>query len=269
MDPITQQSAVSMPADQEGLKEIDELFGSSEQDTQGQGLTSDEDNLSDTSASAPEEDFTNLNLEQLTRKLQSNLDKTKNELDKARQKLGKQEGLETLFHSIYSDPEVRHAFIAEIAPDLIKPADPYEVVAQQLRKEFGDDFIPDDDEAKKPLSTSWRYNRRVDELLRQAESKQNKLPSSLKELKELKAAEIAAAQEKHDKEKKDIMAKMKWDDNTWANFESWGKKFNLANLATVFNYTRTKGKTIVPNLAPLGGGSVSKGSMAELNKYFG
>lgn len=271
---VQQEGQTSIKRDQEGLVEIDELFGSTGEDVQDQGLTPSEDEsfgTSDKPVQDEKDDYTGLNLNQLASKLQSNLDKTKNELDKAKQKLTEREGLETLFHNIYEDPEIRRAFIAEVEPDLIKPQDPYEAVAQRLKKEFGEDFTPDDDEAKKPLTQSWRYHRRVDELLKQAESNQNKFPKSLKELREARNSQLKTMKEQLETQKKDIMTKMKWDDNTWKGFEDWGKKFNLANLATVFNYARKKGKGMQPPhlSSQSSSGPTSRGSMAEIDKFFG
>lgn len=253
-------------------QEIDSLFGTGEGDTNEEGPKPTGVNPSEgASADTPTEDYTGLNAEQLARMFQSKYDKTQAELNKAQQKLQANSGLEEFIDSVYNDPEVRHAFLSEIAPDLVKPKDPYSVIEEQLKKEFGEDFVPDDEEAKKPLSPSWKYFRRVDKLMDEVEKQSKKVPSSLKELREQRKAQREAAIAAAEEEKKRVLAEMKWRDEDFDQFSGWVKKLSAKDLAKIYRYVRTKGGVPPSNIVNIPGGTTPKSNanMAELNKYFG
>ena len=215
------------------------------------------------------DEFTGLNAEEVIKKLQSTKDKYRTQLDMTSKKLEQLQPLEQFLTQIYEDEEVRRAFISELEPDLIKPKDPYSVLQEQIAKEFGADFNPDDEEAKKPFTTSWRYFRRVEELLKSANETKS-VPKSLKELKEERKKQREASQQQAEQEKLKVLSTMKWQDEQYNHFASWVGKLSGTDLAKIYTYTlRKQGKA--PNLVNQSGGTsyTPNAQIAELNKFFG
>ena len=252
--------------------EIDKIFGNpdSNEDDSGSIIPGSDGEPASGAVSKDEHDeFTGLNADEVIKKLQSTKDKYRTQLDVTSKKLEQLQPLEQFLSSVYEDAEVRRAFIAELEPDLVKPKDPYQTLQEQLGKEFGADFAPDDDEAKKPFTASWKYYRRVDELLKDAGSKKS-VPASLKELKEERRLQREASKKASEDERAKVLATMKWSDDSYNNFAGWVGKLSGVDLAKIYTYAmRKQGK--VPQLANTSGGTsyTPNTNIAELNKFFG
>jgi len=270
-DPNNSSTPSTTPAPDPVSQEIDAVFGEVVADEDGKGQLPAGEITSEGVTAEPELDYTGLNSDQLARMFQSKYDKTKVELEKAQQKLQINTGLEDFIAKVYEDPEVRHAFLAEIAPDLVKPKDPYSVIEERLKKEFGEDFTPDDEEAKKPLSPTWKYYRRVDQLMTEIEKNQAKVPSSLKELREQRKRQREEALQAAEQERAKVLAEMKWQDQDFQQFSEWAKKLNTRDLAKIYRYTRAKSGTRPRDISTIPGvGSPQPNvNMADLNKFFG
>lgn len=260
------QEPVSTP------NEIDMVFGDVDPNEGDSGSITPGSNgepASGATSTDEHDEYAGLSAEEIIKKLQSTKDKYRSQLDVSSKKLEQLQPLESFLTSIYEDAEVRRAFIAELEPDLVKPKDPYQALQEQLGKEFGSDFTPDDDEAKKPFSTSWKYYRRVDELLKDVNS-QKSVPKSLKELKEERAKQRELAKQQADEERAKILATMKWQQNQYDSFANWVGKLSGIDLAKIYTYAmRKQGKA--PNLVTQSGGTsyTPNATIAELNKFFG
>lgn len=86
-----------------------------------------------------------------------------------------------LFNQMLTDPTVAKLFIKEKFPELIPDVDPEEMVAKELAKEFGADFVPDQNEAYNPLSKSAKYFRKFNTLLDKYTNTNEQSAKSLKE----------------------------------------------------------------------------------------
>lgn len=251
--------------------DIDNIFGVEEgnEDNSGSFTPPDSDNASEAPSKEQDDEFTGLSHEDVIKKLQSTKDKYRTQLEIANKKVETLQPLEQFYSSLYEDAEVRRAFIAELEPDLVKPKDPYDVLKEQLDKEFGQDYIPDEEEAKKPFSTSWKYYKKMDELL--AKVKDNKtLPKSLSELKEERKKQRETLKQQQAEEKIKLLAQMKWQDDNYNNFADWVSKLSSVDLAKIYTFAmRKQGKA--PNMvAQPGGTSFTPNKFnAELNKFFG
>lgn len=252
--------------------EIDMIFGEGDSNEGNSGSITPGSNgepASGATSSNEHDEYAGLGPDEIIKKLQSTKDKYRSQLDVTAKKLEQLQPLESFLSSIYEDAEVRRAFIAELEPDLVKPKDPYQTLQEQLGKEFGSDFTPDDDEAKKPFTNSWKYYRRVDELLKDVNN-QKSVPKSLKELKEERARQRETAKQQSEEERTKVLSTMKWQQGQYDSFANWVGKLSGIDLAKIYTYAmRKQGKA--PNLATMGGGTsyTPNASVAELNKFFG
>lgn len=252
------------------LNDIDNIFGISESnEEQGDSSPFGSPSTSEAPSNKQDDEFTGLSHEDIIKKLQSTKDKYRTQLEIANKKVETLQPLEQFYSSLYEDAEVRRAFIAELEPDLVKPKDPYDVLKEQLDKEFGQDYIPDEEEAKKPFSTSWKYYKKMDELLTKV--KENKtLPKSLSELKEDRKKQKELLKQQQADEKVKLLAQMKWQDESYNNFADWVSKLSSVDLAKIYTFAmRKQGKA--PNMvAQPGGTSFTPNKFnAELKGFFG
>lgn len=272
LDIMNDPTSASVDPNQLGTpSEIDAIFGF---DDNNEDLHSSTPAGSGKSASAApsgpqDDDYSGLSHEDVIKKLQSTKDKYRTQLDVAIKKVETLQPLEQFYTSLFEDAEMRRAFIAELEPDLVKPKDPYDVLKEELDKEFGADYVPDEEEAKRPFTTSWKYYKKMDELLQK--SKENKtLPKSLKELQEerRKQKELLKAQQLEDKAK--LLATMKWQEEHYNNFATWVSKLSSVDLAKIYTFAmRKQGKA--PNIVGQPGGTSYTPNQidAELKKFFG
>lgn len=252
--------------------EIDLAFGLDEGNEGDSGSNSPGSNgepASGAASSDEHDDFTGLDATEVIKKLQSTKDKYRTQLDMTSKKLEQLQPLESFLASIYDDAEVRRAFISELEPDLVKPQDPYSSLQEKLGKEFGADFVPDDDEAKKPFSNSWKYYRRVDELLKDVNEKKG-VPKSLKELKEERLRQREVSKAAAEEEKLKVLSTMKWQQPAYDNFANWVGKLSSVDLAKIYTYAMRKSGS-APNVATQSGGTsyTPNAQAAELKKFFG
>lgn len=211
--------------------------------------------------------------EQQVRMFQSKYDKAQAELQKLQPKVEKYDSLEKFYNELFENQEVRRAFIAELEPDLVKPKDPYGALEEQLKKEFGEDYVPDDEEARRPFTQSWKYYRRLSELEQKVREQKSGAPKTLKELR-AEREQLLQAQRARDAEiKNEVLSKMKWTDRDYQGFGSWVQKLNAVDLAKIYKFVQSKraNTPAAPYLANQAGGTPQTPNEieAELKKFFG
>jgi len=253
--------------------DIDAIFGSqaSDDSLEGGQAPGGDPLVADPGTQQP--DLAGMTPDELARMFQSKYDKAQAELQTIKPKVERADSLEGFVNSLYEDEEVRRAFLAEVEPDLVKPKDPYVALEEQLKKEFGEDYVPDDEDAKKPLTTSWKYYKRLDDLYKVAQDTQEILPKTLKELRadrKIKQDELAT---QNATMKTDILTKMKWQDTDYQRFTQWASALSGADLAKIYNFAQGRRSSApnVPNLASQSGGTAFMPNEinTELDKFFG
>lgn len=215
--------------------------------------------------------FDGMTAEQRAKHFQSLYNKLEQEYKEVKPQYEKYKSVAEFVNQVYEDPQVKQAFLAELAPDLVKPKDPYDALQEQLGREFGEDFVPDEDEAQKPLSKSWRYLKRVDELYTKLTKDQPSVPKSLKELREERERLVREANEKAEQERVEILNDMKWSTSDWNEFANWVPKLRGKHLARWYQHLR-KQKGSAPNLMSHSGGTPVKSIpevFQDLDNYFG
>jgi len=263
------------------MDNIDALFGSTQPASGGGMDTSgtpavDQDGrpitVDSTGRPTPVNPFDGMTAEQRAAHFQSLYNKLENEHKELKPAYDKYKDVAEFVNQVYEDENVRQAFLAEIAPDLVKPTDPYDALQVQLGKEFGEDFVPDEEEATKPLTKSWRYFKRVDELYKELSEKGSAgVPKTLKELRADREAAKLAANAEAEKERAQAMADMKWGQTDWNEYAQWLPKLKHKHLTKMFQNLRGR-KGTAPNLINQGGGTapVSVPEMfKDLDNFFG
>ena len=253
--------------------DIDAIFGESTSDDPLEGGTVTGGDTSETDPGSQQPDLSGMTPDELARMFQSKFDKAQAELQMIKPKVERADSLEGFVNSLYEDEEVRRAFLAEVEPDLVKPKDPYAALEEQLKKEFGEDYVPDDEDAKKPLTTSWKYYKRLDDLYKVAQDKQETLPKTLKELRVDRKRQQDDLADQNATMKSDILSKMKWQDAEYQRFTQWASALSGADLAKIYNFAQGRRASApnVPNLASQSGGTavLPNEINTELNKFFG
>lgn len=256
--------------------DIDAMFGSPDGLSSGgarkDGTQPDGGNISGQQTTTAPDPTKGMTAEQLAVHFQSIADKANNKLGQIEPAYEKYKSVADFLNQVYEDPKVRRAFIAQLEPDLIKPVDPYDALQEQLKKEYGEDFVPDEDEASKPLTKSWRYLKRVDELYKDFANRRNDLvPKTLEELRaERKQAQEQVTQE-FERERLDTMNELKWSKTDWDNFQAWAPKLKIKHLAKWYNHMQ-RSKGTAPNLVNQFGGTPSKNIpefFQQLDSIFG
>ena len=253
--------------------DIDAIFGSSTSDDplEGGQATGDKPLVTDPGTEQP--DLTGMTPDELARMFQSKYDKAQAELQTIKPKVERADSLEGFVNSLYENEEVRRAFLAEVEPDLVKPKDPYVALEEQLKKEFGEDYVPDDEDAKKPLTTSWKYYKRLDDLYKVAQTTKEILPKTLKELRADRKTKQDELATQNATMKTDILTKMKWQDADYQRFTQWASALSGADLAKIYNFAQGRRASApnAPNLASQSGGTAFMPNEinTELDKFFG
>jgi len=254
-------------------QDIDALFGSEASDTVNEGDTPPETQSFGELDSEGQPDYTGMNHEQLAKMFQSRYDKAQAELDKVKPKVERADNLESFVNELYENQEVRRAFLAQVEPDLVKPKDPYVALEEQLKKEFGEDFLPDDDEAKKPFTESWRYYKKLDDLYSKINTQGNAaLPKTLEELRAERKTTLTNQKKADDEMKAKVLTTMKWQENDYKSFAGWVYKLSALDLAKIYNFAQQrKGVGRAPSVANQSGSKAYTPSeiASELNKFFG
>lgn len=258
------------------MADIDKFFGDFDNTTSGDGKGdgTQPGGASIPATGQPQDPTKGMTPEQLAKHFQSLHDKVYNELNQIKPKYEQYKSVAEFLNQVQEDPTVKQAFLAELAPDLVKPTDPYEALQEQLKKEFGEDFTPDDDEATKPLSKSWRWYKRADDLYKELEQRRGSLvPKSLKELREERervAREQAAAAEV---ERQEILKQMNWTESDWNEFAKFAPKLKALHIAKWYERDiRKRQRSTAPNLVNQFGGITPQTQpeiFEDLKKYFG
>lgn len=269
-------------ASDEIMQDLEAMFGNdgssaaSGDGSGASGMTDPDDLLGiqsnkDGKQQKPKDTFDGMTAEQRAAHFQSLYNKLENEYKQVKPEYEKYKNVADFVNQVYEDPQVKQAFLAELAPDLVQPKDPYDTLQEQLGKEFGEDFVPDEDEAQKPLSKSWRYLKRVDELYTKLAQQQPQVPKTLKQLREERENQLKQANEEAEKERMQIMNDMKWSQTDWNNFSSWATKLKGKHLARWYQGLRNR-KGSAPNLVNQIGGTPAKGMpevFQNLDNFFG
>lgn len=281
LDPLSGEEGVGQSekevADQAQMSElsteIDALFGTPASDSGSEGDDSaGGDPFAGDNDGVGQPDLTGMSHEELAKMFQSKYDRAQAELNKTQPKVKRADSLESFVNDLYEKPEVRRAFLAQVEPDLVKPKDPYVVLEAQLKKEFGEEFIPDEEDAKKPFTSSWRYYKRLDDLYTKEQSQSATLPKTLEELRTERTAKLADQQRADADMKTKVLSTMKWSDNDYKTFGDWVYKLSALDLAKIYNYAQQRRRgPAVPNLANAPGGRASTPNeiASELKKFFG
>lgn len=259
------------------MADINALFGTDD-GTSSSGGRQDgtqpgsEDLMPRKQSAQPADSTKGMTAEQLAAHFQSIADKANHKLSQIEPAYEKYKSAVEFLNQVYEDPKVRKAFIAQLEPDLIKPTDPYDALQEQLSKEFGADFVPDEDEANKPLTKSWRYLKRVDELYRDISTKRSEyIPKTLDEIRKERQAQQEQAAQEFEKERLDTINELKWTQADWTEFQSWAPKLKIKHLAKWYEHIRrAKGKA--PNLVNQFGGTATKNMpefFQQLDNIFG
>lgn len=241
-----------------GSKDVDDLFGITPTKNSGEPQQT-------------KSSFDGMTAEQRAAHFQSLYNKLENETKQFKPQYEKYKSVADFVNQVYEDPQVKQAFLAELAPDLVQPKDPYDALQEHLAKEFGEDFVPDEDEAQKPLSKSWRYLKRVDELYTKLSKEQPQVPKSIKELREERERMLREANEQAERERAEILNDMKWSTSDWNEFSNWAIKLKGKHLARWYQHLR-KQKGSAPNLMSHSGGSPVRSIpevFQELDNFFG
>lgn len=262
------------------MADIDSVFGGLEDGSsaggQGNGITSKggPDILGNQGNQQAPDETAGMTPQQLAAHFQSKYDKLQAEYSRVKPEYEKYKNVAEFVNQVYEDPNVKNAFLAEIAPDLYKPTDPYDSLQEQLKKEFGEDFTPDDDEAAKPLSKSWRYYKRVDDLYKEIQAKGNlAAPKTLKELRAERKAQQDAAKREAELEKAEIMRELNYTEEDWQDLVSWVPQLKTKHLAKWRQQLKRAAKNgKAPNLVNQFGGHTvlnKPGMFSELETFFG
>ena len=275
---VTQQSTQSQVSDPV-MSDIEVLFGketgvdsSDGADTRNQRATSsqkttfsDEDPFASNKRNMPRDP------EALLRQLQSERDQARAEVQKTQAEVQKYKTYEDFLASIQEDKELRHAFIAELEPELVKPKDPLTFIQEGLKKEFPG-FTPNADETNMYGSPTWLYNERAKDLFTEWKSKAT-VPPTLKELKAKRTAARQAAQAAALQEKQQVVSDLKWDENTWESFVGWVGKVKTTHMAKIWDKIQKQAmsKSPAPFAVGQSGGSAFSPStyQSHLDTMFG
>lgn len=264
----------AMPNEQQGISDdIDRIFS----EPASGGTESGDDVLGALTSGTKQEEGSKsqvgMTYEQQARMFQSKFDKAQADLSKLQPKVQRADSLEKFYNELYENPEVRRAFIAELEPDLVKPKDPYGALEEQLKQEFGEEYVPDDEEARRPFTPSWKYYRRLSELEQKVRDNKNTAPKTLKELREEREQQMKESQTRDAEMKNEVLTSMKWNDTDYQAFGNWVQKLNAVDLAKIYRYVQSKkaNSPAVPFLANQAGGATQTPNEieAELKKFFG
>ena len=245
---------------------LDAIFGGDESSKSSDGKRQGADGSSDKG------DPFNLSkgprdVDAIIRQLQSERDSNKSRATKLDEEVKQYKPVADFLTSLYEDQNLKEAFIAEIAPDLVKTKDPLTFVQESIKKEFGDDFTPSDD--PKDLKTML-YNERLKELYGEYKARSSKVPTTLAQLREQRKKERESANMSAMVEKKDIMVKHNWTDDDWGNFAAWANKVKLNHMATIYDNAVKKPQAKAPYLANQSGKPLTPNALrSELDQFFG
>ena len=131
----------------------------------------------------------------------------------------------------------RQALISEIAPDLINQQDAYANVQNVLKKEFGEDFEPDRSLADRGDMQHYRYFKRLEKLLAEAESNGTKT-TTLKELKARQAENKRLEMARMDNIKREIMDEFKVDEAEVNNFFQWAANLKEKDYYKMYSWAK-------------------------------
>jgi hypothetical protein len=190
---------------------------------------------------------------------QSRYDKLNHEVTKGRfANFDQLQQKASLADQLLNDQDYRRAFLAETEPELFKQSagDVESFVEQTLLKEFGEDFQPDDEVAKrKPWTKDARYYKRAEELYNEFNKKHE-----VKGLKDL-MAERQQAQQAEAEKNQQILTGLKqkhgWDDATVKQFGQFVQNITPDDYAVLFNRLINSNQAVrkSPNITQHAGGS--------------
>lgn len=196
---------------------------------------------------------------------QSRYDKLNNEHAKFKAQFTERDKAYQLLNEAIENPAVARALVAEILPDMVKTEDVDSFVEQQLKKEFGEEFEVDQDDARKGYGKSFRYLERARKLYQEAESKSNKV-QTLAEIRAQKQAQKEKEMEEQEVIRQKLITDYKTDDATIGRFFEFFAKATPDNLFKIFQWAESKQrKSGVPTIASQQGAPIAGGSQQMQN----
>lgn len=176
---------------------------------------------------------------------QSRHDKLMAEYNKTKTSYTDYEKKAQILEQIATDSNMLRAFVSKVAPDLLPSVDPAEMIKSALDKKFGEDFVPDEREAKMPWTKSGQYYKMANELYEQYEN-QNKNVGNFDELLQERARREQNQQKEMEAIRTDLKTRFNADDTQINQFVEFSKKLTHVDLYRLFKAT-SKFKT--PNIA--------------------
>lgn len=184
---------------------------------------------------AIEERFAGLPKEEaLARSFQSRYDKSQEEIKALQGSLQQKAKVENFLAEVMDDPQVFEAFVAELRPELIKPKDVSEQIQTALKKEFGEEFEPDDSKVRIPGSKDWLYAKKAEELYTKLTSTGADRVLPLKELRALREQQKAEQDALVQREIATVKQQMHWDDTQLQGFQQWAAQVKPVDLAQIY-----------------------------------
>lgn len=171
---------------------------------------------------------------------------------------------------IFENREARLAFIRELEPELVSTPDIDEAVKKALEKEFGEDFQPDNDEAKSNhWSKSAKYFRKLDKLYKEFEDKEkNTSFKTYKEIKDEYSKRKTEQSKATEKQINEIKTKYNVGDDVVDLYKKWLKSATIEDH--FLNFMRIQDFNKTPSISSIGGNGVSPDQrMKKINDLFG
>jgi hypothetical protein len=222
-DPFTNPEAYGRPIPGQRMSE------QIQQPIQQQGQPQQENPL------AIEERFAGLPKEEaLARSFQSRYDRSQEEIKQLQSTLQQKAKIENFLAEVMDDEQVFEAFVAELRPELIKPKDVSEQIQTALKKEFGEEFEPDDSKVRIPGSKDWLYAKKAEELYTKLTTSGADRILPLKELRALRENQQREQEALVQREIATVKQQMRWDDTQLQGFQQWAAQVKPVDLAQIY-----------------------------------
>jgi len=207
--------------------------------------------------------------EAIARTVQSMVTPLYQQVNEYKGKLEKYETYIDAIADITENEEAKMAFIREIAPELVKPADIDEQVKTALDKKYGRDFKPDRTVANEDYwSADAKYLRDTERFLKEFEEKsKGQSFKTYSEIKKETAAKKLAQREAEKKEIEELQREFNLPDEEIQGFKQWaqsaklrdhflhyrgirntGHQTSLSSSQSGVNYTPNQKLTMIDNL---------------------
>ena len=181
--------------------------------------------------------------EAIARTVQSMVTPLYQQVNEYKGKLEKYETYLEAIADITENEEAKMAFIREIAPELVKPADIDEQVKAAPDKKYGRDFKPDRTVANEDYwSADAKYIRDTERFLKEFEEKsKGQTNKTYSELKKEVTAKKLAQREAERKEIEDLQREFNLPEEELLTFKQWAKSAKLRDHFLHYRAIRNTG----------------------------